>query len=263
MSQVKDFFVGPNAEEYEFTEPATKADPLETDRNHADPPESFGRVSGGEAYCDVRHIGDGERRARIARRHALAPTARVADPLSATRAVTVLHATEAATVYLALFARVDGVTVADVDRALYEDRTLVKQLAMRRTLFVFPRDLLPAAWGSASARVADQERRRHGEGGRARGPRRGRRGWLKEAREAVLGRLADGSALGAATLRERAARAGGQGRCSAAAEVDGRGVAGSAGARHARGRGADRPRPQRGPLAGVPPGVDPDGPLAR
>ena len=31
---------------------------------------------------------------------------------------------------------------------------MVKQLAMRRTLFVFPRDLLPAAWGSASARVA-------------------------------------------------------------------------------------------------------------
>ena len=31
---------------------------------------------------------------------------------------------------------------------------------MRRTLFVFPRDLLPAAWGSASARVAEQERKR-------------------------------------------------------------------------------------------------------
>ena len=68
--------------------------------------------------------------------------------------MTVLHSTEPATVYLSLRARVDGVTVADVDRALYDDRTLVKQLAMRRTLFVFPRDLLPAAWGSASARVA-------------------------------------------------------------------------------------------------------------
>ena len=61
--------------------------------------------------------------------------------------MTVLHATEPATRHLSLLARVDGLTVADVDRALYDDRTLVKQLAMRRTLFVFPRDLLPAAWG--------------------------------------------------------------------------------------------------------------------
>ncbi len=70
--------------------------------------------------------------------------------------MTVLHSTEPATVYLSLHARVDGLTVPDVDRALYDDRSVVKQLAMRRTLFVFPRDLLPAAWGSASLRVAAQ-----------------------------------------------------------------------------------------------------------
>ena len=81
-------------------------------------------------------------------------------PSPATRAMTVLHATEPATVYLSLLARVDGLTVADVDTALYVERSLVKQLAMRRTLFVFPRDLLPAAWGSASARVAAQLRTR-------------------------------------------------------------------------------------------------------
>jgi hypothetical protein len=150
----------------------------------------------------VRHFGDDERRARIARRHALAPAARVADPLSAARALTVLHATEAATVYLSLFARVEGLTAADVDRALYEDRSLVKQLAMRRTLFVFPRDLLPAAWGSASARVADRERRRTAKDVEAGGLADDGEAWLKEAREAVLGRLADGSAQSAVTLRE-------------------------------------------------------------
>ena len=63
------------------------------------------------------------------------------------RALTVLHATEPATVYLSLWARVPGLTVADVDRALYDDRTLVKQLAMRRTLFVFPRDAAPGRLG--------------------------------------------------------------------------------------------------------------------
>ena len=50
--------------------------------------------------------------------------------------------------------------MADVDHALYVDRSIVKQLAMRRTVFAFPRELLPAVWGSASARVADQQVRR-------------------------------------------------------------------------------------------------------
>ncbi len=105
----------------------------------------------------MRHIDDRERRTRLARRHGLVDG--LPDVVSATRAMTVLHATEAATVHLALWARVPGVGLADVDAALYDDRALVKQLAMRRTLFVFPRDLLPAAWGSAAARVAVQQRK--------------------------------------------------------------------------------------------------------
>lgn len=113
-----------------------------------------------EAQDPVRHLGDDERRARLGRRHALAASARAVDAEAATRAVTVLHSTEPATVYLSLWARVPGLTVADVDRVLYEERSLVKQLAMRRTLFVFPRDLLPAAWGSVSARVATTLRAR-------------------------------------------------------------------------------------------------------
>lgn len=74
--------------------------------------------------------------------------------------MTVLHATEPSTVHLSLQARVDGLAIADVDAALYDSRELVKQLAMRRTLFVFTRELLPAAWGSAAARVAGAEFRR-------------------------------------------------------------------------------------------------------
>ncbi|MCU1406506.1 MAG: hypothetical protein JWQ43_2809 [Glaciihabitans sp.] len=103
---------------------------------------------------------DAERRARLAVRHALAPAARAGSPEAAVEAMTVLHATEPATVYLSCWARVPGVTIADIDRALYGDRSLVKQLAMRRTLFVFPRDLLGAALPSCSARVAATERAR-------------------------------------------------------------------------------------------------------
>ena len=102
----------------------------------------------------MRTVTDRERRARLARRHGLAPEHRYAGVAAATEAMTVWHATEAATVHLALHARVDGLAVTDVERALYEERSLVKQLAMRRTLFAFPRGLLAATLGSASARVA-------------------------------------------------------------------------------------------------------------
>ena len=105
----------------------------------------------------ARHIDDDERRARLGVRQALAVP--VPDTLAAARAVTCLHATEPASVHLAAWAR-SGATRDDVDRALYVDRSVVKQLAMRRTVFAFPRELLPAVWGSASARVAGQQVRR-------------------------------------------------------------------------------------------------------
>lgn len=151
----------------------------------------------------MRHVTDAERRHRLARRHALAPGHRAIDPVAATRAMTVLHATEAPSVYLSLWARVDGLTVADVDRALYDDRSLVKQLAMRRTLFVFPRDLLPAAWGSASARVAAAHRVRLAKDVERAGLAEDGSAWVDVAERATLARLADGAELSAQELREQ------------------------------------------------------------
>ncbi len=151
----------------------------------------------------MRTVTDDERRRRLARRQALAAGAQATDPVAATRALTVLHATEPPTVYLSLWARVPGLTVAAVDRALYDDRSLVKQLAMRRTLFVFPRDLLPAAWGSASARVAAQHGPRLVKDVEEGGLTADGESWLASAREAVLAALADGEAqLSAQALRE-------------------------------------------------------------
>jgi hypothetical protein len=150
----------------------------------------------------VRHVTDEERRARMARRHGIAPGERYADPVAATEAMTVLHATEPASVYLSLLARVDGLTVEDVDRVMYDDRTLVKQLAMRRTVFVFPRDLLPAAWGSASARVAAQLRPRLAKEVEQHGIADDGAAWVDRACAAVLALLADGSERGAKEIRE-------------------------------------------------------------
>jgi len=117
--------------------------------------------------------------------------------------MTVLHSTEPATVYLSLAARVDGLTVGDVDRALYDERSLVKQLAMRRTLFVFPRDLLPAAWGSASVRVARQLGARLAKEVEVAGHAEDGAAWLERARAGVVEALAGGGGLTAEEVRER------------------------------------------------------------
>ena len=136
----------------------------------------------------MRHVTDDERRARLATRHALAPAFHAGSPEAATRSMTVLHATEPTTVYLSCRARIRSLEIDDVERALHRDRGVVKQLAMRRTLFVFPRDLLPAAWPSASARVAATERARI-----TRDAVRAGLGadWLDRARAEVLAVLAD------------------------------------------------------------------------
>ncbi|WP_185995035.1 winged helix DNA-binding domain-containing protein [Nocardioides campestrisoli] len=140
----------------------------------------------------MRRVGDRERRSRLALRHGLAPGARFADPVTAAAAMTALHATEAASVHLALWARVEGVRVADVDRALNQDRSLVKQLAMRRTLWAVPRDLHAAVLGSAAARVAQAERRRLVKDVQAEGLAEDGERWLEGVRELTLAQLADG-----------------------------------------------------------------------
>ena len=151
----------------------------------------------------MRTVTDIERRARLARRHGLAGEHRMATAEEVTRALTVLHATEPATVHLAVQARAAGITVADVDRALYDDRTLVKQLAMRRTLWVFPRDLLPAAWGSASARVAAQLRPRLAKEIESGGIADDCHAWVDAACQAVLRHLDGGRELSAQAIREQ------------------------------------------------------------
>jgi Winged helix DNA-binding domain len=149
----------------------------------------------------VRKITVEERRARLARRHRLAPHGRAGDVVEAAGSMVCLHATDPVTVYLSAWARVDGMTVAELERALYVDRSLVKQLAMRRTLFVFPRATLSIALAGAGSRVAAGERRRlirdvetaglHPDGER----------WLDEAEREVLSALSDGRQATSSELR--------------------------------------------------------------
>lgn len=148
----------------------------------------------------MRRIGEDERRARLGVRHGLATP--VADTLAAARAMTCLHATEPASVHLAAWARC-GATRDEVDAALYDDRSVVKQLAMRRTVFAFPRELLAAAWGSASARVAGQQERRLGKELEDAGVAADGAAWVEEHLELTLRLLASDGPVTTAQIRER------------------------------------------------------------
>ena len=113
-----------------------------------------------------------------------------------------LHGTDPATVHLSAWARVEDMTVPDMERALYDDRSLVKHLAMRRTLFVFPREMLAAAQAGASNRVADAERRRLIRDVETAGLHRDGERWLAEAFEQVLAALAGGREATSSELRD-------------------------------------------------------------
>jgi Winged helix DNA-binding domain len=150
----------------------------------------------------VRKIEAAERRARLARRHRLAPGHRAGDVVDAARSMVCLHATDPATVYLSAWARVDGMGLSDLDRALYVDRWLVKHLAMRRTLFAFPRETLGVAQGGASNRVAEAERRRLIRDVEKAGLQRDGARWLSAASEQVLTALSDGREATSSELRD-------------------------------------------------------------
>lgn len=152
----------------------------------------------------ARLVTDQERRARIGVRHALAGSSRVRSPEEAARAVVCLHATDPPSVHLSCWARIDTMRADDVEQALYETRSLVRQQSMRETIFVFPRDLVPAVWGSAAARIAAIYRKRFirdlerwGPAGEGEGA-----AWLAAAETAVLKHLADGVPRSSAQLRE-------------------------------------------------------------
>jgi Winged helix DNA-binding domain len=107
----------------------------------------------------VRKISVAERRARLVQRHLLGRRGEASDPLEAARAVVALHSTDPATVFLSVWARTGG-RVTELERQLYEERSLVRILGMRRTLFVVPRELVPTVYAACTRTIAAREHRR-------------------------------------------------------------------------------------------------------
>lgn len=103
------------------------------------------------------HFTTDDRRARLVARHHLDGSA--ADPLQAATDVVVLHATDPATVYLSVLARCPDAGIGDISRTMYDERRLVRMLAMRRTLFVVPDEFAPVVHHAAGLGIAAQQRK--------------------------------------------------------------------------------------------------------
>ncbi|MFC5220401.1 winged helix DNA-binding domain-containing protein [Streptomyces coerulescens] len=108
----------------------------------------------------VRYIGVAERRDRLGLRHRLAGATRAEGPADVADSLVALHGTDPATVYVAVGARLadPAKTVAETERALYEDRSLVRMHGMRHTVFVFPTELTAVVHASTGLTVAARER---------------------------------------------------------------------------------------------------------
>ncbi len=108
----------------------------------------------------MRKIGVRERRVRLGLRHRLAGGTQAGDPVTAARSLVAVHSTDPSTVYLSLLLRMTGGATGTVERALYEDRALIRLLGMRRTVFVTTLDTAPVIQAACSRAVAANERRK-------------------------------------------------------------------------------------------------------
>lgn len=147
----------------------------------------------------MRTIGAPERRARLGLRHLLAHPGRSVEEAAA--ALVGLHSSDPTSVFLSARARVRAFVPSDLEGALYDRRSLVRMLGMRRTMFVVPIDLAAAMDEACAKALAPGERKRligmledqavapEGEGAR----------WLRRVAADTLAALAR---RGEATARE-------------------------------------------------------------
>ena len=114
-----------------------------------------------------------------------------------------IHATDPASVYLGAFSRIAAFTQADMERALYEERSVLKFLGMRRTMFVVPRDLAAIINSAATKAIAVTERRRLIQMLEGAGVARDVDAWLAEVEAQTVAALDELGAATAAQLTKR------------------------------------------------------------
>ncbi|HEX4089452.1 MAG TPA: winged helix DNA-binding domain-containing protein [Trebonia sp.] len=143
-----------------------------------------------------------QRRARLVDRHRLAAPAD--SVVGAADAMIALHGTDPTAVYLSAWART-GCAADQVDEAIYVDRSLVRMLGMRRTMFVVPAGLVPVVQAACTDDVAKRLRRQLEKDLAAGGVGDGDPGgWLQDVGRGVLEVLhaREGGGASAAQLSE-------------------------------------------------------------
>jgi hypothetical protein len=150
----------------------------------------------------VRSFTVDERRARLARRHLLTTEPGAGSIADVASQLVGLHATDPTTPFLSLWARMPGFEVADLEAALYRERSVVKHLAMRRTLWVLTAGDLATVQAAASDRVAANERKRLIADVQKSGIADDGEKWLGHASTAVLAHVQKHGPTGARELRE-------------------------------------------------------------
>lgn len=114
-------------------------------------------------------ISVAQRRIRIARRHALGPGAQLATLAQAADTMTGLHGTDLTSVYLQGHVRMRASSIASIGHELWDEPSVLRMLAMRRTLFVVPLAEIATLHHGASLDIAAKERasalRMFGSGG--------------------------------------------------------------------------------------------------
>jgi Winged helix DNA-binding domain len=138
-----------------------------------------------------RRIDAAERRARLAQRHRLAPAYRTDDVVAIADDLVALHSSDPVSVHLSVLSRMRNPTLAAVEKALYDDRTLVRHHAMRRTLWVGGHETIRLAHAAATVdlhRVQLRNLQAALRGGGIPDPD----AWFAAGRAAVLALLAEG-----------------------------------------------------------------------
>lgn len=99
-----------------------------------------------------------ERLARLGVRHHLATPAK--DVIAVAADLVGLHSSDPATVYLAAWARVEDFAIEDLEQALYDDRSLLRMLGMRRTMFVATPEVAATMDAAVTKALVGAERKR-------------------------------------------------------------------------------------------------------
>jgi hypothetical protein len=143
-------------------------------------------------------ITTAQRRARLGRRHHLATRAATVEQVAAD--LVGLHSSDPATVFLAARARVRDFAPAALERALYEERTLLRMLGMRRTMFVVDHELGGIMDAACTQALVAGERRRLVGLLETQGIARDGNRWIRRVSDATLAAIEERGTATAAEL---------------------------------------------------------------